>query len=413
MKAAAMPNQDDPIFSPLKMGNHLMPAVWRYLFPDDFQWLKVPDERNATCDNCYKVKSGEYRDDCRCCTYFPDLSNFQLGLALLSESRDAVLPLVGGRFVLPMGLAPSPLRYQKTVITYAADRFGKEPSMLCPFVDPSTFHCRIYPFRNSICSTFFCTNDHGKIGNEFWDVVLDLVGQVETALAQWCMDEVGLAHETYVERLNELASDIPSMSDVDTLAWSQHAHSVLWGDWLGREVDFLEACGRLVMVHRHELFDIARQQAGRVALTYVNNLRLTIAEEIRHEAPEVATINIERWPIDPSWYRLQLIERQLWELPFHQGPIVLSEAVEIIAPPRDDAWSATASELYMVRSKGPDSPPKIREIFGTAEINLLRIFEEPLTFDEALFERPELHQLETARNFLAQCLRLGILVDAG
>ena len=49
--------RDDPIFEPVQMGAHQMPGVWRYLFPEDFHWLKLPDERHATCDDCYKVKS--------------------------------------------------------------------------------------------------------------------------------------------------------------------------------------------------------------------------------------------------------------------------------------------------------------------------------------------------------------------
>ena len=135
-------------------------------------------------------------------------------------------------------------------------------------------------------------------------------------------------------------------------------------------------------------------------------------EEIRDEAPEIATINIERWPIDASWYRLQLLERQLWELPFHEGPVVLSATVEIIENPRDDAWSMTSPRPYMVRSRDRGALPEIRELFEAEEIDLLRTFHHPQHFDEALFERPELERLNTARQLLAQCLRLGILVDA-
>lgn len=404
-----MPEREDPIFELLRMGNHQMPGVWRYLFPKDFDWFKLPAERHATCDDCYKVKLGDFRDDCRCCTYFPELVNFMLGLALKSDSRDAVLPLVQKRYVLPLGMVPTPLRYHRTIIAYAGERFGQEKWMLCPFVEPSTFHCGIYPFRNSICSTFFCTNDHGKAGDNFWGRAQDLVGLVETSLAQWCMDNVGLSHQAYCSQLDELSADVAAMTEPDTLAWSEHAYVALWGDWFGREMEFLEACAELVMEHRDDLYEIARLQAGRDALVYEQNVRSLIPDAQLHEAPELADEDTEHRPIGSSWYKLQLAERQLWELPFQEGPVVLSEAVEIIDNPRDDKWSEDSPELFMVRSGGPK--PKIRELFGAEEIDLLRVFEQPRVFGEELFQRPELDRVDDARGFLARCLRLGILTE--
>ena len=404
-----MPNPDDPIFQLLQMGNHRMPGIWRYLFPEDFDQFKLPAERHATCDDCYKVKLGEYRDDCRCCTYFPELVNFMLGLALKSDSRDAVLPLVQKRYVLPFGLVPTPLRYHRTITAYSGERFGKEKWMVCPFVEPSTFHCGIYPFRNSICSTFFCTNDHGKTGANFWNRAQDLVGLVETSLAQWCMDEVGLPHETYCAQLDRLSADVASMTEPDTLAWSEHVYATLWGDWYRKEVEFLEACAQQVMDHRDNLYEIARMQAGSDALEYEQNVRRLIPDEQLHEAPELADENTEHRPIGSSWYKLQLAERQLWELPFQEGLVRLSETIEIIDNPRDDQWSEASPEPFMVRSTGPK--PKIRELFGAGEIDLLRVFEQPRVFGEELFERGEMDRVDAPRGFLARCLRLGILTE--
>jgi len=399
----------DPIFELLQMGNHRMPGVWRYLFPEDFEWFKLPAERHATCDDCYKVKLEKYRDDCRCCTYFPELANFMLGLALGSDGRDAVLPLVEKRFVLPFGLVPTPLRYHRTITAYAGDRFGNEKWMVCPFVEPSTFHCRIYPFRNSICSTFFCTNDHGKAGDNFWGRAQDLLGLVETNLAQWCMDGVGLPHETYTRQLDELSADVPAMSEPDTLAWSEHVYATLWGEWRGKEVEFLEACAQLVMENRDDLYEIARMQAGQDALVYEHNVRSLIPAEQLHEAPELADENTELRPVGSSWYKLQLAERQLWELPFQEGPVVLSPDVEIIENPRDDKWCEGSPEPFMVRSRG--AKPKVRELFGADEIELLRVFEQPRVFGEELFQFPQIDRVDDARGFLARCLRLEILTD--
>ncbi|MEZ4271966.1 MAG: hypothetical protein R3C68_11215 [Myxococcota bacterium] len=371
---------NDPIFEPFVMGKHQMPGVWRYLFPEEFAWLKLPDERHATCDDCYKVKFGEYRNDCRCCTYFPELSNFLVGLGLKSASRQVLTPLIERRLFLPMGLAPTPLRYQRIIAAYAADRFGEEPWMVCPFVNPETFHCGVYAFRNSVCSTFFCTNDHGALGNEFWGNVQDLAGQVESSIAQWCMGELGFSHELYVQRLDSLSVDVSSMSEPDTLAWDDHVYAALWGDWCGKELVFFENCAELVMKHRETLFEIARQQAGRDALIYEKNVRLFIPEKDRHEAPEIADENTERRPIDEAWYKLQLVERRLWQLPFQEGLVCLNQAVEVIDNPRDDLWSETSGEPFIVRTKDAATRPKVRELFGAEGVALLRLFETPATF---------------------------------
>ena len=58
-----------------------MPGIWRYMLPEDFQWIQLPDERLTKCDNCPKVAIGEFACGFKCCTYFPEIPNFILGLA--------------------------------------------------------------------------------------------------------------------------------------------------------------------------------------------------------------------------------------------------------------------------------------------------------------------------------------------
>ncbi len=390
-----------------------MPGVWRYLFGEDFPWLKVPEERHSTCDDCPKVKLGEYRDDCRCCTYYPELANFLVGLALMSDSREAIVPLIRSHSTVPIGLAPSPQRYKNVVEAYAQDRFGEEPWMLCPFVDKQTFHCKIYPFRNSVCSTYFCTNDHGEIGNEFWGKLQNLAGNVEMSLSQYCMDKVGLSHKKFVASLDELSEvDIPSLSNADDLSWSEHASRTLWGDWYGREVEFFEACAQVVLDERENLFDIARTQPERNALKYEENVRLSIAEKHRHAAPVVADTNSPHRGIYEHRYKLQVLERRVWQLPIQQGLVRLSEAVEILENPRDDAWNSECPQEFMVRSLSATADsPDINQLYSSSQVALLRYFESPQLMNEAFFAHPLVAELEAARELLAQWLRLGILVE--
>ena len=55
--------------------------------------------------------------------------------------------------------------------------------------------------------------------------------------------------------------------------------------------------------------------------------------------------------------------------------------------------------------------PRLRALCDADEAALLRLFEQPQVFGEALFDRPELQKLDEPRVFLARCLRLEILVE--
>src|SRR5690606_39173243 len=132
----------------------------------------------------------------------------------------------------------------------------KSRDVLCHFLDRKTGYCNIYAFRNSVCSTFFCIHDHGDKGSRFWDGVQTLVAQVETALSQWALEEVGFDVSTLMKRMDRLAGKVRNLVDANG-AWKRSVLKSLWGSWYGREVELLEACGEVVSAHRDSLWDIA------------------------------------------------------------------------------------------------------------------------------------------------------------
>ena len=178
------------VFEPLMMGNHPIPGIWSYLLPDDFSYLRLPQESKSKCSECPQVEKQGFRSDYRCCTYFPRIPNFMLGLALVEgqEQRVAMVrDLIQKGFVLPEGTHASPDLWRRSVVQNSQEKFGRGDDVLCPFIDKSKQMCGIHNYRGSVCSTFFCELDHGRSSEEFWDGLQSLMLQVETALSQHLM----------------------------------------------------------------------------------------------------------------------------------------------------------------------------------------------------------------------------------
>ncbi len=394
----------DPITEVIDLFGHSMPGFWRYALPEEMQWMKLPKERWATCDDCFRAAMGDCREDCRCCTYFPQLPGFAVGLALKDASaRPRMLQLVQAGHTLPQGLWATPQRVGAAAQAQADDHFGQRPEMICPFLDSTTLNCHIYPYRNSVCSTFFCENDHGEAGADAWGNVQILVGRVETALGQWAMQQAGLDCEAYLHRLDELAGDLGSWAAAE--AWPESARRHLWRDWYGREVEFFELCAEQVMTHRTRLFEIACSQPLLEARLFEEAVRQGIPEPARSEVP--ATSEGEPAPVEAIWYRIQLDHRNLWHLPFNDGEFVLGSKVEFHRNKGGDRRAQLCGTEPWVVGLGDE-----RIFIGEAEAKVLRLFESPRSFGEALMQAPEVEALDDARAFLAQCLRRDILVQA-
>ncbi len=405
-------SKTDPIFKVTQMGNHCFPGIWQYMLPEDFQWLRFPGEHLTTCDDCCEVAVGYFPPDCRCCTHFHQMPNYMIGLALMDpDSRPIIEPVIASRQGLPQGLLPTPRQFVASVEVYSRDMFGRSPELNCIFMDPVMFKCRLYALRNSVCSTFFCQADHGKVGDGFWEDMQTFVGQVEYALERWCMNEVGIKADGYIDRLNGLAGQIDTLSDPLTGTWKEHAYRTLWGDWFGRENEFFEACGKRVMERRDDLYEIARRQIMVRPLAYERAERLAVPEEHRHEAPPIPGDDSETVPIDALWYKLELAHRRLWELPFNEGAILLGPDVTIEPKTSAHLTLPVFDDKPYVATRCPDD--RIIDTFYLTgeEEAALKYFKKPQVVGERLFETKEIVALEDPREFLAKCLRRRFLVS--
>jgi len=249
----------DPIRLPLRMGQQTFPGIWREMMPAALMQLRFPEEREANCGRCPKSCYDDWRPDYRCCTYHPRISNFLLGLACQTVEGDrAVDDLLQRGMLLPEGMHSSPRQWLDFVADEHENKFGQSQRVLCPMLDPSSGFCRVHVFRNSVCSTYFCTKDQGQAGEIFWGQIQTLGTQLEMRLAQWALREIGFDVQASLQALDELA---PIMSQVSSdQGWTPEALKRIWGSYWGREKELLHACAAVIVKNREQLWSIAQQQ---------------------------------------------------------------------------------------------------------------------------------------------------------
>ncbi len=404
-----MTHGDDGFFHTATLGGHPFPGAWQFFLPEEFQWMRPPPERLADCSRCYNVARGEFDASCQCCTYFPQISNFMVGLALKDPACSGVVEsLIDRGFGLPLEMAGSPAQYRSAMELYTRDLFGRDALKCCPFHDHETHDCAVYPYRNSVCATFSCDHGHGQTSTVFWDALQTVVAYIEVALAQWSMGEVGLDHGDYIHRLNGLADHVERCSDEETGGWSREALDTLWGDFAGREKEFYIQCADQVMARRTELYELASQVHVKKALPFERAVNEWIPEEFRGPAVPIEEEPGKSQPIPPLWYKLQVAARNLWQLPFGDGRVRLAEGVVFRDNPRDDAESRYSEDKAHEMVLGDT-----RLFMSPEEVRVLRLFEEAQILDGDLLDRPECQALDEPRDFLARCMRREILVRVG
>lgn len=217
------------------------------LYPPIYQrWLSeklkgTVLETKATCDNCAMVKPegltrdiGPFRDDLKCCTYFPFIPNFSLGAMLEADAaafhvRFEVAKKQG--MLLPVGLYPTPERQNE--MEEHREQFGQRYDMLCPFFDNSKKGCSIWFHRPAVCTTYFCKSDRDETGFEFWADVEDDLNHFEWVMATELFARLGL-DEAEMQACRDL---------MQTSAGTERENliKIAWGSWLGREQEFFLA----------------------------------------------------------------------------------------------------------------------------------------------------------------------------
>ncbi len=300
---------------PTQLGSHQVPGLFRYMVPEDVFYFRIDSEVKSTCFQCPQVAQAGFHPDIRCCTFIPRIPNFLLGMALQDPlTRPKVKAYIEGGFATPEGTHLSPQQLRDSLNHVAKVHEQSEP-LACPFLDKQKRACGIYSYRCSSCSFFFCINDRGENGRVFWDDMQAFVSQIETALAQWTMNEMGYDLKQYFQTFDELGADVKRCEDPSSKAWSPYALEKLFGPWYGREVEYFEACANRVLEQKEQLYTLAQSQPLHQSPGFDEAQRQALSPVYPEELIQEALPKGRPESLASLWYSLQRSHRRLWETP--------------------------------------------------------------------------------------------------
>lgn len=383
------------------------------MFPREFLNLDFPDERRSTCMDCPKVLEEKWRKDFRCCTYHPRVPNFALGLALhTDDGKRAITAAKKLGVLIPEGMNHSPNQYVDYLDDLEDDLFGKSQRVLCPMLERSNGFCNIHAFRNSVCSTFFCTKDHGSIGDKFWEAVQVLGAQVEIALSQWCLTELGFSIHDYIDELNGFAKKMDQVCDPNSRGFSENALKRFWGKFYGREFELYKRCAELVSDHRDYLWEIANEAEIIDAKKYDQANLKHVPKRLAHQIDE------EDWDDDGDaikpqdlWDKCAKLYQRIWKIPDHE--LVINPRAALGANNQESSLDQKYQDrpfqvtLFERRqSKKVDD----RIYLSPVEYDMLKGFEESRSITWRFLADPKWKKHPSPKRFLAELSQKKILI---
>lgn len=239
-----MPRRSLPLLAPAASALPPLQARWLTAVLDD---PSLPDERNATCDDCAMIDAAAppgavvFSPETRCCTFVPTLASFLVG-AILRDASSFGAASVRARLVDGDGLSPLGLIADHSLVAgHHTDvaRFGRDPSLRCPHYEPDGGRCGIWAWREATCATWFCKHTRGERAKALWNRLHQLLARLERSVAWHC----ALALDVPAETLAALAPlDLPhGQPRADVLIPAAAA----WGRW-GDDVEgYFLACADL------------------------------------------------------------------------------------------------------------------------------------------------------------------------
>ncbi len=241
-----------------------LPVLYANLLPELFR-AEIPHEEKATCANCAMCEGSArtarvdsvdgvsrfFRPDTKCCTYHPRLPNYLVG-AILSDERPELAEgrrRISERIRDRQGATPQWLRAPASynlLYAHARKSFGKAESLLCPYFSRDTGGCTVWPWREAVCSTYFCQYVAGADGRAQWTETKRFLTLVEVQLSRWAVWKLLPAFLDEGRDRDDGSVGILGPEELDGLGTPLGDHRALWKEWTGREEDFYRECFRLV-----------------------------------------------------------------------------------------------------------------------------------------------------------------------
>ncbi len=236
------------------------------------------------------------------------------------------------------------------------------------------------------------------------------------AIGQWCMYELGFDLEKYFRDLNSFAEKVTEVSDEKTRGWRDTYREILWQNWYGKEMEFLQACGDLVSKHRDKLQMVGNVTDILEANEFDKAQAVAVPKNIGYKIGKDEFGPGETMSPNELFTRLKKIEKKLWSIPDY--PMVLSESFVIHKNPLDTKESqdhkAFAFQVGLKKKKNsPTSAPlKWRLYVHESEANLLKSFSQPKLFSASLASRYHERQQGDPEAFVSRWVGLKVLIRA-
>ncbi|MFY7929022.1 MAG: hypothetical protein ACOVS5_09125, partial [Oligoflexus sp.] len=399
--------QTNPLlFQAFTLGSQTFPGIWRSMMPKELLDLTFPHERRATCSSCPKACYAGFRPDYRCCTYHPRVANFLLGLATATERGDAAFDRALQRgLLLPEGFYAAPAQWIDFMRDQAEDLYGKSSRVLCPLLDTASGLCDIHAFRNAVCSTFFCYNDHGEAGSLFWTQLQTLGSQVEMILSQWALRRVGFDVDRYIHELDRMVEDLALVSTQE--GWSARALQRLWGDWHGRERQLYRSCAEVILDHQHELWNLAQITPVREAALFEQAVDRLLPQDLRDDEQEELGHPSD---LDPafSWKLCLSAYQKLWRWPEGKR-LILDQTVSITENGRKTPRELYAADQPFILIYQGESGEEWQALTADQRDVLERFSGVGTVLDDKIFLGFEVDEHAGLRTLISECLARQIL----
>ncbi|HYO74436.1 MAG TPA: hypothetical protein VEU33_51010 [Archangium sp.] len=293
-----------------------LPVLYRDLLPDFFR-AELPNEEKATCSSCAMCPSSAqgavesvdgvsrlFRPDTKCCTYYPKLPNYLVG-ALLSDTREELgegRRRVGEKIAGHVGVTPQWLRPSARYnLLYRNSRqfFGRAASMRCPYFEEQQGGCTIWPYREAVCSTFFCKYVAGADGRKLWMTFKTYLALAEIQLSRYAVLQL-LPEYILTGRDKPELAETPTLEDLDDKPLPEKEYAALWRQWAGREVEFYRACYDTIRALTPEQVEKIMGLDGVIELKV---LEKSLRDAVAPVLPRVLKLNPEatvKWLADGS-----------------------------------------------------------------------------------------------------------------
>lgn len=234
-----------------------LPPLYHSFFPA-FIETEIPDEKWATCDDCLLCRSPKSPNiDVKCCDYYPHLANYLVGGILqdtrpeMATGRSRIRSLIQHKTgIIPHGIIPSSAYktqrnknlYEQASIPKSNARLRKETlDSRCPYLDNG--NCSIWDYRESLCSTHFCTSTGGKDGIRFWNATHDYLTMTEDILSNYVLSELGITSSSLpVDSLKTIDFNLEKSNGLI----NEEYYRQLWKNWVGAEEEFYIRCYEIV-----------------------------------------------------------------------------------------------------------------------------------------------------------------------